>query len=89
MRKIMAQQRIIARDQNKLFVERASAGRQSARDIEEEYDLDEGKGNAFVEFEIEPELLRVQYNRRLRMNELYIVGDVNLNGRNAVGSTNH
>jgi hypothetical protein len=57
--------------------------------LKEKYDLEAGKGNACVEFEVEPELLRVQYNRRLQMDEVFIVGDVDLNGRNAVGLTNY
>ena len=89
MRKIMAQQRIVAHDQNKIFVERATVRKRSARDVEEKYDLEAGKGNACVEFEVEPELLRVQYNRRLQMDEVFIVGDVDWNGRNAVGLTNY
>jgi hypothetical protein len=88
MRKIMDEQRIIARDQNKIFVELASARRLSASDAEDKYELKDGKGNAYVEFDVEPELLQSQYNRRTKLDELFIVALFELAGRNAAGAVN-
>jgi hypothetical protein len=89
MRKIMAEQRIVARDQNKVFVERAADRRLSAADAEIRYGLDDGKGRAFVEFDIEPVLLLWRKNPQLRVHEFFIVGDVDLVGRNSQGLHNH
>jgi hypothetical protein len=50
--------------------------------------LEIGKGNAFVEFDIEPDLLRIQYNRRLQTDEFYIAGDVDLAVRDPIGRPN-
>ena len=88
MQKILDENKIVARDQNKVFVERASTRRESARSVEEKYDLETGKGIAFVEFDIEPHLLRVQFNTRIQMEELFIQGSVDLTDRSAVGDRN-
>jgi hypothetical protein len=89
MKKIMEEQRIIARDQNKVFVERAADRRLSAGDAEVKYGLDDGKANAFIEFDIEPALLLWRKNPQLRIDEFFIVGDVDLTGRNPKGFHNH
>ncbi len=83
MRKILGEQRIVARDQNKVFVELASARKLSPADAEDKYGLSHGKGNAFVEFDIKPKLLKQQYNRRLGIYEYYVIGDVELAERDA------
>ena len=83
MRKIIAQQRIIARDQNKVFVVKADRRKLSPSDAEETYGLDPGRANAYVEFDMEPAPLLVQYNRQLQTDELFIVGDVDLTDRHA------
>jgi hypothetical protein len=46
------------------------------------------RGSACVEFDADPGSLRSQYNRRLQMGELFIVGDVDLAARDAVGYLN-
>ncbi len=53
MRKILADQRIIARDQNNVFVERASSRKLAPTDAERKYGLDPGIANAYMEFDIE------------------------------------
>lgn len=81
MRKIIVEQRVVARDQNKVFVERADRRKLAPRDAEERYGLDQGKANAYVEFDIEPDLLHSQYNPVTRCDESYVVGNVDLSGR--------
>jgi hypothetical protein len=85
MRKIMAALRIVARDQNKVFVEKSKSRRRAPSDVEAKYQLDIGKAMACVEFDIEEKLLLSQYNRRLRLHEWFIVGNVDLRGRNPMG----
>lgn len=89
MRKILAEQRIIARDQNKISAERASSRRLSPADAECKYGLDPGKANACVEFDVEIELIEVKYNPRFRTNELLIAGDIDLTGRNVATFLNY
>src|SRR5437763_409654 len=81
MQRILAEMRILARDRGCVFVEKASARKLSPADAEELYDLKPGRGNAYLEFFIEPELLRNDYNTRIRMKEWFIIGDVDLVGR--------
>src|SRR4051812_28743645 len=88
MRNIIAEQRIIARDQNHVFVEKAQSKRLSPRDAEAHYGLDRGKGMACVEFEIDDSLLRWQNNPELKIDEWFIDGDVDLSNRNASGYVN-
>jgi hypothetical protein len=81
MQKIVEAQRIIARDQNKVFVELADARRLSPADAEDKYYMDDGKGNAYIEFHIEPEKLEKKFNNRLGFEEYFITGDVDLTDR--------
>ena len=83
MRRIVAEQRIRARDQNKVFVELADRRRLAPNDAEDRYGLDHGKGNACVEFDVEPEVLLSQYNSRMQLNEYFVIGDIELVTRNA------
>lgn len=88
MRKILASELIVARDQNKVFVEKASSRRLSASDAIEKYQLLPGKGAAYVEFDIEEQLLEWQYNPGTQRNEYYILGNVDLRGKNPMGMLN-
>lgn len=88
MRRILAENMVRARDQNKVFLELANSRPLAPRDVEERYDIDRGKGNAFVEFDADPHELEVKYNERIRLHEYFIVGDVDLADRNAVGAEN-
>jgi hypothetical protein len=88
MRRIIAELRIVARDQNKVFVELASSRRLPPNDAVAKYRLLPGKGNAYVEFDVEGELLRVRYNPAIKENEHYIDGAVDLAGRNAEAKFN-
>jgi len=88
MRKIIEELRIVARDQNKVFVEKAERKKLSPGDAVETYGLDPGKGMACVEFDVEPELLQFQKNVQLRLDEWFVVGNVDLTNRNPQGYVN-
>lgn len=88
MRKIMAEQRIVARDQNKVFVERAHRKAMSSTQAEDYWLIDLGKGNAYVEFDVEEVELDRQVNPLLGAIELFVVGNVHLLSRNPVGFEN-
>ena len=81
-KKIMSELRIIARDQNKVFVERASARRLSPADAEAKYGLILGKGNAYMEFDVEEDRLKWRKNASIKGDEWYINGNVDLTSRN-------
>ena len=83
IKKIIVDLLLVARDQNKVFVELADARRLSPADAEEKYDLGDGKGNGYIEFDIEEERLQRKFNKRLGFDEYFIVGDVDLRNRNA------
>ncbi len=86
--KILAEGRIVARDQNKVFVERAASRRLPPRDAERHYQLERGKGAAYVEFDVEEHELASQYNPSTRLTESFGEGDVLLAGRNPEGFNN-
>ncbi len=88
MRKILEQQRIVARDQNKVFVERANRKPMAPKDVEDLYQLKHGRGDAYIEFDAREEELGYRYNVRIRDDEWYLLGDVDLAGRAAVGRYN-
>lgn len=73
---------LAAWDQNKVFVERASRKPLSPRDAESTYLLKRGKGNAYVEFDVQPDEVHEQKNSITGATELYLIGDVDLTGRN-------
>lgn len=89
MKKILEKAVIRARDQNKVFVELASSRKLSPADAEQKYDLDWGKANAYVEFDVEPELLMSRYNTRLKHDEYFIVGNVETKDRDIEAFFNH
>jgi hypothetical protein len=88
MRKILAEQRIVARDRNRVFVEKASARKLSPADAVLKYLLKFGKGNAYVEFDVLETELKAENNPLLGIEEHWVHGDVNLTGRNAEGFYN-
>lgn len=88
MEVILAEARLVARDQNKVFVERANRKQLSPRKAEVTFLLERGKGNAYVEFDALAEEVHEQVNRRTGVTELFLQGDVDLTGRNPEGFEN-
>ena len=86
--RILAEGRILARDQHKVFVERADRQPLSRRQAEVKYVLKRGKGNAYVEFDAFPEEVHEQINRLTGATELFLLGDVDLSTRNLQGFDN-
>src|SRR5260370_20332478 len=80
--RILANGRLVAGDQNKVFVERADRKPLSPRVAEATYLLKRGKGNAYVEFDVQPEEVCEQTNRLTGERELFVRGDVDLSKRN-------
>jgi len=80
--RICDEQRLRAGVQNKVFVENARRRLLSPRDAEEWYKLAPGKGNAVIEFDVDPYELHSQPNPIIRGEELYLEDDVNLKNRN-------
>ena len=83
MRKIIAEQRLRARDQDKVFLERAEARKLPPADAEEKYGLLPGRGNAYIEFDVAEDELYHRYNPAMRVEEWYVEGSVDLTSRNA------
>jgi len=86
--RILSDGQLLARDQNKIFVEPAEREPLSPRDAEARYLLKRGKGNAYVEFDTHPEEIREQINRLTGATELFLSGNVDLSGRNPQGFDN-
>ena len=84
----MTERQIIARDQHKVFVERADRSPLSARQVEMKYLLKRGKGNAYIEFDALPTEIYEQANSLTRAIELFLRGDVDLSTRNPQGFDN-
>ena len=84
----MAEGRIIARDQHKVFVERADRLPLSARQAEAQYLLKRGKGNAYIEFDALPDEVLEQTNSLTGSAELFLRGDVDLSTRHPQGFDN-
>jgi hypothetical protein len=82
MRKIMREGVIRARDQHKVFIEKAASRKLSPSDAEDRYGIRKGRANAYVEFDIEEESICRQYNKEHQIDEYYVVGDVDLVDRN-------
>ena len=83
--RILTDGRLIAGDQNKVFVERADRGPLSPREAEARSFLKRGKGNACLEFDARADEIHQQTNRLTGKPELFLRGDVILDGRNPVG----
>jgi hypothetical protein len=86
--RILTEGRLVARDQNRVFVERADRKALSAREAEAKYLLRRGKGNAYVEFNAEEEEIDQQKNHRTGEMELFLFGDVDITGRDPQGFDN-
>jgi hypothetical protein len=80
--------RILARDQNKVFVERANRPALSRRQAEAKYLLKRGKGNAYIEFDASTHEIHEQINPLTGVTELFLLGEVDLSGRNPQGFDN-
>jgi hypothetical protein len=87
--RILTEGRLIARDQHKVFVERAGRQRLSSRQAEATYLLKRGKGNAYIEFDALPEEIHEQTNALTGVIELFLRGDVDLSTRNPQGFDNY
>ena len=88
MEKILQEQVIRARDQNKVFVERANRPPRSSVDVIRIWKVRYGKGAAYVEFDAEDAEVLQQYNAGIKRHELYMTGDVTLAGRNLLRRRN-
>lgn len=82
MRRIIHEQMIRARDQNRVFVESANRRRLSPTDARNRYGLGTGKANAYIEFDADQSEVASRWNALLKVEELYLVGDVHLAARN-------
>jgi len=87
--RILIEQRIFARDQHKVFVERAERPPLSRRQAEATYLLKRGKGNAYIEFNALLEEISEQTNTLTGAIELFFQGDIDLAGRDPQGFNNH
>ena len=87
--RILTEGRLIARDQHKVFVERADRQLLSARQAEATYLLKRGKGNAYIEFDALPEEIYEQTNALTGVSELFLRGNVDLSTRNPQGFDNY
>ena len=88
MRKILAEGVIRARDQNRVFVEKANSRKLSANDARDQYGLRRGKGHAYIEFDIAPDELKSRPNHPMKCTEWFIRGDVILRDRDPEGFFN-
>ena len=86
--RILSEGRFLARDQHKVFVERAGRPPLNPRQAEAKYLLKRGKGNAYVEFDALPTELHEQTNTLTGASELFLVGDVDLSARHPQGFDN-
>ena len=86
--RILSEDRIVARDQNKVFVERADRSPLSPRQAETTYLLKRGKGNAYIEFDAFPEEIYTQTNHLTGTTEIFLLGDVDLTTRHPEGFDN-
>jgi hypothetical protein len=87
--RILTEERLLARDQNKIFVERADHEPFNPREAEAKYLLKRGKGNAYIEFDARPEEIRKQINHLTGETEFFPHGSIDLAGRNPQGFDNH
>jgi hypothetical protein len=84
----VAEGHIVARDQHKVFVERADRPPLSRRQAETKYLLKCGKGNAYIEFDALLDEVHEQMNSLTGAIELFLLGDVDLLRRNPQGFDN-
>jgi hypothetical protein len=86
--RILVERHLVARDQHKVFVERAVRSPLSPRQAETKYLLKRGRGNAYVEFDALPEEIHEQTNSLTGAIELFLQGNVDLSMRNPQGFDN-
>ena len=86
--RILIEGRITARDQNKVFVERADHPSLSARQAEAKYLLKRGRGNAYIEFDALSDEVYEQTNHLTGVTEFFLRGNVELLTRNPQGFDN-
>lgn len=86
--RILEAMRLIPRDQHKVFVEKADREPLAPRQAEANYLLKRGKGNAYVEFEVQVKELESQTNRLTGETELFLRGEVDLSDRDPRGFDN-
>ena len=85
---ILEEMRIVPRDQNKVFVEKADRDALSPKEAEATYLLKRGKGNAYVEFDALSQELASQTNRLTGATEWFLRGEVDLSERSPEGFDN-
>lgn len=86
--KILAENLIVAQDQNCVFFEFASLKPMSAQKVLEKYLLKRGKGSAYIEFDADAAEIGSQPNQLRPFTEYFIVGNVDLTDRNPIGFEN-
>lgn len=86
--KILEDDRIKARNQNKVFIEEANGDPSSPRDAEKRYLLKRGKGNACIEFDAEEDEIEEQTNSLTGKVESFLRGNVDLTDRDPEGFDN-
>lgn len=86
--KILEDGMIVAKVQNKVFVEYANHDPYSPQDAEHRYKLKPGKGNAYIEFDMDNAELEEQPNSLTCRRELFVRGDVDLSTRGPEGFDN-
>ena len=86
--KILVEGKLLARDQNKVFVERADHKPFGPKEAEARFLLKRGKGNAYVEFDARSDEICEQVNRRTGETEFFLKGDIDLTDRNPQGFEN-
>ena len=86
--KILRELRLVPKDQHRVFVEKADREALSPRKAESTYLLKRGKGNAYVEFEVQTVELKSQTNRLTGETEWFLRGEVDLSNRHPEGFDN-
>ena len=86
--RILVERRLVARDQHKVFVERAVRQPLSPREAETKYLLKRGKGNAYIEFDGLPQEVYEQTNPLTGVTEIFMQGDIDLSMRHPQGFDN-
>ena len=86
--KILAESRIVAGGRGRVFFERADRKPLGPILAQDTYQIGRGKGRAYVEFDIDEALVLLEYNTRIKMNEMSMLGDVDLTGAQPQGFDN-
>lgn len=86
--RILTEGCLIARDQKKIFLERADRKPLSPREAKAKYLLKRGKGNTYVELDALPDEVHEQTNPLTGETELFLWGNVDLSWRHPQGFDN-